>query len=153
MDIKARPAKPQDLDALQTLFAETIRSTCKNDYGDEQIDAWTSSVKNKERWKGVLRNQFFLVAELGGQIVGFGSLDKGNYLDFLYVHKAYLRRGIASLLFGELKKESERLGHHKLTANVSKTARPFFEAKGFRVLRENKNNINGVEIINYHMSQ
>ena len=153
MKIELRHATLNDLNEMQDLFVETIISTCSKDYNDEQINVWTSSVENKDRWRARITNQFFLVAEIDNKIVGYGSLDNGNYLDFLYVHKDFLRKGIANLIYEKLKSESLRHGFDKLTSYVSKTARPFFETKGFKIIKENKNMMNGVEIINYHMSQ
>ncbi len=153
MDLKFRQANLNDLEEIQELFVETIKSTCKNEYNKQQIDAWVSSVENKERWKSILANQYFLIAEINNKMVGYGSLENGNYLDFMYVHKDFLRKGIANLIFEKLKAKSLELGFEKLTSDVSKTARPFFETKGFKVIRENKNMMKDVEIINYHMSQ
>lgn len=153
MKIELRQANLEDLEEMQTLFVETINSTCKKDYSKEQINVWTSSVENKEKWISIIRNQYFLIAEINNKIVGYGSLENGNYLDFMYVHKDYLRQGIANLLFENLKKESTKLGFDKLTSDVSKTALPFFETKGFRIIKENKNIMKGVEIINYNMSE
>jgi putative acetyltransferase len=153
MDLKFRQANLNDLEEMQELFVETIKNTCKNEYNKQQIDAWVSSVENKERWKSILANQYFLIAEINNKMVGFGSLENGNYLDFMYVHKDFLRKGIANLIFEKLKAKSLELGFDKLNSDVSKTARPFFENKGFKVIRENKNMMKGVEIINYHMSQ
>lgn len=153
MKIKYRPAQTNDLRTLQKLFVETIRSTCRNDYSPEAIEAWTTSVHNTERWMSVVENQFCLIAEIDGRVAGFGSLDKGEYLDFMYVHKDFLRQGVANALFEKLKERSVQLGYQTLSSDVSITARPFFEKKGFTVIRENKNIVNGVEIINFHMSQ
>ena len=153
MKIELRQANLNDLEEMQILFVDTIKSTCKNDYNKEQINVWTSSVKNMERWKSILSNQYFIIAEVENKIVGYGSLENGNYIDFMYVHKDYLRQGIANLLFKSLKKKSIKLGFDSLTSDVSITARPFFETKGFRIIKENKNVIKGVEIINYKMSE
>ena len=153
MEIKFRQSEFEDLEEIQELFVETIKRTCRNDYNEKQIDAWITSVENKERWKSILANQYFLIAEIDSKMVGYGSLENGNYLTFMYVHKDFLRKGIANMIFKKLKAKSLALGFDKLTSDVSKTARPFFETKGFKVIRENKNMINGVEIINYHMSQ
>ena len=153
MKIELRHATLNDLNEMQALFVETIISTCSKDYNHEQINVWTFSAENKDGWRTRITNQYFLVAEIDNKIVGYGSLDNGNYLDFLYVHKDFLRKGVANLIYEKLKSESLRLGFDKLTSDVSKTARPFFETKGFKIIRENKNMMNGVEIINYHMSQ
>ncbi len=153
MKLKFRQAKSDDLEEMQNLFVETVKNTCRNDYNKNQINAWITSVENKEKWKSILANQYVLIAETDKKMVGFGSLKNGNYIDLLYIHKDFVREGIATLIFEKLKVESLKFDFDTLTADVSKTARPFFENKGFQVIRENKNKINGVNIINYHMSQ
>lgn len=153
MSVTTRPAKMEDLKELQSLFVETIRSTCREDYNEEQIEVWTSSVQNVEKWRNKITRQFFIVAEFNNTIVGFSSLDKGDYIDMMYVHKDHLRKGIANLLYKQLQTAAKDLGHKALKADVSKTARPFFEKKGFVVIRENEIDLKGVKITNYHMAQ
>jgi putative acetyltransferase len=149
--ITLRHANMEDLPELHSLYVETIQHTCKKDYDLHQISVWTASVENKERWKRALTHQYFLVAEIENKIVGFGSLENGDHVDFMYVHKDYLRQGIADKLYQALENESQRLGYNCITSDVSKTARPFFSKKGFKVVKESKNFIKGVEIINYRM--
>ena len=152
IEIKIELAKLEDLNELQILFVETINSTCKNDYNERQLKVWNLSIENKERWINKLNTQYFLKARIDKKIVGFGSLENGKYVDLIYVHKNHLRQGVANLLFENLKNESVRLGFDKLTSDVSITAKPFFEMKGFKIIKKNKNIINDVVIINYHMS-
>ncbi len=151
--IKSRKAELKDIDLLQTLFTETVKSTCQEDYKPPQIEAWIASTKDKERWKRMVEKQFTIIAEIDQIALGFASLLDAHYIDFLYVHKDHLRKGIANHLYEILKKESLQSGNQKLISDVSITARPFFEAKGFKTIRENRKIIRGVEIINYHMSQ
>ncbi len=152
MKVNIREAYCSDLEEMQRLFLGAIKNIPNSDYSKKQTEAWSSTVKNKERWKSMLANQYVLIAEINSKIVGFGSLDK-NYIDFMYVHKDFLRKGIASKIFEGLQNKSIELGYSQLTSKVSKTARPFFERKGFSIIKENKNIINGVEIINYKMCQ
>lgn len=147
-----RLATLDDLDELQDLFVQTIKKWCKKDYNPVQISAWITSVKDKEKWKSIISNQYFLIAEKDNRIVGYSSLDKGNYLDFMYVHKDYMRQGIASLLFKKIKAKANELGVEQLTSDVSITALPFFKSIGFKIVKKNKNIISGVEIINYRMT-
>ena len=149
--INIRRAALKDLPEIQALYVATIKNTCTQDYNQQQIAVWTSSVENRERWETAITTQYFLVAEIGRKIVGFASLREGDYLDFLYVHHLYLRQGIAGRLFGELEKEWHRSGSKNLTSDVSKTARPFFESKSFRVVKENRRMMKGVGITNYNM--
>lgn len=151
-DIKIRKAKLGDLPEILQLFSETIKNTCKNDYTPEQIAVWVSSVENEERWIGLLESQYFLVAEIDSIIAGFGSLENGNYLDFMYVSKDFLRHGVAHTIFNHLEKEAKRLGHFEMS-DVSITAHPFFEKMGFQLVNTNRNIRKGIEIINYKMTR
>lgn len=146
-----RQANIDDLEEILKLFVDTINYTCKNEYSKEQIEVWTSSVQNKEKWKNKIRTQYFIVAELNKNVVGFGSLENGNYIDLIYVHKDHLRKGIANRILDSLKIKAEEYGNKNLTSDVSKTARPFFERNGFRVVKENKFDLKGVLISNYQM--
>ena len=153
MKITTRRTELADLEQLQALFVDTIRATCSDDYSEDQINAWISSIENHDRWKRLITHQFSIVAETDGIIVGLAALDDPEYLDFLYIHKDFQRQGIANLLFDELKLESLHQGHYKLISDVSITARPFFESKGFEVVKENRKEIRGVELINYRMKE
>ncbi len=149
--INIRTAVSQEVDALLALLIDTIKSTCKTDYSQEQIDAWIYSAKKEEHWNNFINHQFSLVAEINNEIVGFGSLENGNHIYFMYVHKDYLGLGVASSIYKQLEKESRKLGYSQISADVSKTAVPFFASKGFEMVKENQNIINEVTIINYRM--
>lgn len=142
----------ENLDEVLYLFKNTIENSCSKDYNQTQISAWTLSIENRERWINKINTQYFIVAKLNDKIVGFGSL-KDSYLDMLFVHHNYLRKGIASLIFEDLKSQSTKKGFTKLTTFASKTALEFFHSKGFSVISENKVMINEVEITNFEMSQ
>ncbi len=146
-----RHANINDLEEILKLFVDTINNTCKNEYTKEQIEVWTSSVQNKEKWKNKIRTQYFIVAELNTEIVGFGSLENESYIDLIYVHKDHLRKGIANLILDSLKNKAQEYGNKNLTSDVSKTARPFFERNGFIVVKKNEFNLNGILISNYRM--
>lgn len=151
--LKITQAKLDDLAELQNLFVNTIEHTCRKDYNEAQLKAWKSSVENKNRWTDAITTQYFLVAKIRNVIVGFGSLKNGEYIDFMYVHKDYLKTGIAAKLYQELEQKSIQLGKLKITSDVSKTAKPFFGHKGYLVVKENINIINGTKIINYRMEK
>lgn len=142
-----------ELPEIQNLFSETITIICENDYHQNQLEAWKSSVENTEGWKNMIQNQYFIVAEFENKIVGFASLDKGNYIDTLFVHKDFQRMGIGQRLYIELENEAKRLNTFTVTSNVSKTAKAFFESNGFSVLTEQVIIRKNVEIVNYKMQK
>lgn len=148
-----RKATISDLKEMQKLYIETIQHVCKNDYNSAQIDVWISGAKNTERWIDVINTQFVLLATIEDKIVGFGTLKDGNYIDFFYIHKEFQRQGIANKILTELELEAKNQHSKVITSDISITAKPFFEKKGFIVKTEQRNIRLGVELINYKMEK
>ena len=146
-----RQARLNDIDGILDLFSGTVTNVCATDYHEDQVKVWAASAENKQKWVDRINKQYFLIAEKENKIVGFGSIENGDYLDMLYVHKDHLRQGIANKLLEELEKESERENKHSISSDVSITARPFFEKYGYKVVKEQRNIIHNVEVINYKM--
>lgn len=150
-EIKIRKGQYADLKELQLLFVETITDICRTDYDSRQIEVWTSGVENQTRWNEIMDRQFVLVAEYETQIVGFATLANDNYLDLLYVHKHFQRQRIAYGLYADIEKEAIRRGQTELTADVSITARPFFEKVGFNIMKEQLIIRKDIALTNYKM--
>lgn len=148
-----RAAVAEDLKQLQTLFVETINEVCRDDYNHEQLRVWTSAITNDARWLEKIKSQYFLVALHNDEVVGFGSLENGDYLDFMYVHKDYQRQGIAEKIFQSLELKAKQYHNSILKSDVSKTAKPFFERQGFNVVEAQTRTIDSVEITNYKMQK
>ncbi|KIA99973.1 hypothetical protein OA93_03980 [Flavobacterium sp. KMS] len=148
-----RKATISDLKEMQELYIETIKHVCKDDYNPVQIDVWISGVDNTERWIEVINTQFVLLAIIANKITGFGTLKDGNYIDFFYIHKEYQRQGIADKILTELELEAKKQHTKTITSDISITAKPFFEKKGFIVKAEQRNIRLGVELINYKMEK
>lgn len=114
------------------------------------MDFW---VNNTERWLEVIKTQFVLLAIIENKIAGFGTLKDSNYIDFFYIHKDFQRLGIADKILTEL--ETEAKSHHSktITSDISITAKPFFEKKGFVAKAKQRNIRLGIELINYKMEK
>ncbi|MFA7445507.1 MAG: GNAT family N-acetyltransferase [Flavobacteriaceae bacterium] len=148
-----RKGQVNDLPEMQKLFVDTITTVCIADYDKKQIEVWASGVDNKQRWNEIMTKQYVLVAQYADRIVGFATLDNGNYIDLLYVHKDYQRQGIANRLYANIEAKARRLNQTVLISDVSKTARAFFEKKGFNVSAEQIVIRKGVSLINYKMTK
>lgn len=142
-----------DIAPLQELFANTIKRICIQDYSTEQVEVWSSGIENMERWIQVLTDQYVLIAVLNNSIVGFCTLDEGRYIDLLFVHKDYQGQKIAFKLYQYVEAEARRLRTDRLTADVSKTAKPFFEKMGFTIVKEQEVILKDVAFINYKMAK
>ena len=148
-----RNAIISDLKEMQELYIETIKHVCKNDYNPAQIEAWISGVNNTDRWLEVINTQFVLLAITENKIAGFGTLKNSNYIDFFYIHKDFQRQGIADRILTELEIEAKKHHSKTITSDISITAKPFFEKKGFVVKAEQRNIRLGVELVNYKMEK
>ena len=78
-------------------------------------------------------------------IIGFADLAEDGYLDRLYVHRDWQGRGVATALCDAL--PDARLTHASLTA------RPFFEKRGWHVVREQQVERRGVRLTNFVMER
>ena len=97
-----RPYRPSDLPEITELFYDTVHTVNAGDYTPEQLDAWADGTPDTAEWGRTLAEHTAFVAMEGETLVGFGDMDASGYLDRLYVHKDFQRRGIASALCGAL---------------------------------------------------
>lgn len=150
--VTIRLAVPSDIKVLKALALKTVSRTCKNDYSTEQLAAWKNALSTSDRLLSSILHEYFIVAEVKDNIVGFGSIDQGTYLNYLYVHHEFLRSGIATRISKVLLQEAVRLRQKEVTTHASLTAVPFFERLGFNVLGKNTKMIDGISISNYLMN-
>lgn len=150
-----REYRPADLPAIMALFHDTVRAVNAADYTPAQLAAWAPADIDMDAWCESLGRHYSLVAvEPGtGMIVGFGDIDPDAgaghaHLDRLYVHKDRQRRGIAAMLCDRL--EAAAPGR-TITVHASITARPFFERRGYAVVRGQRVERRGVTLGNYVM--
>jgi putative acetyltransferase len=94
-----------------------------------------------------------LVAEEGGEVVGFAELEDDGRLDMLYVRKDAVGRGVGRRLYEAVEREARGQGLGCIFAEASMTARPFFERRGFRVVREQMVSRRGVSLTNFVMEK
>lgn len=138
-----RPYRSEDCPALAALFYDTVHTVNARDYTPEQLDAWADGQVDLAAWDASFLAHTTLVAEEEGIIVGFADLADDGYLDRLYVHKDWQGRGVATAL-------CDALPGSKLT-HASLTARPFFEQRGWQVVKQQQVERRGVLLTNFVM--
>ena len=87
------------------------------------------------------------------RIVGIASLRNDGYLHSMFVHKDFQRRNIATLLLNEIERYARMHGIYSLTSEVSLTARPFFERKGYQVKSAQQQKANKLYMSNVLMKK
>ena len=148
MDLHLRKYHPSDCQALAELFYDTVHTVCKNDYSEKQLYAWATGNIDLVKWNQSFRSHYTLVAEINGNIAGFGDIDLNGYLDRLYVHKDYQRRGIGSYICSILE---NMVDSDKIITHASITAKGFFEKRGYKVIKEQQVKRQGIILTNYIM--
>lgn len=151
--VRLRKAVAKDLIELHSVFEQSVRTNCRKDYTPAQIDAWVNRA-SVERWKELFASdlQFFMAEETEYfQIVGFTSFNRQGYLHSMFVLPSFTRKGIATLLLHFVEDFAYRNTLPSLFAEVSLTARPFFEKQGFIVEQEQLVEVNGVGMTNFRM--
>lgn len=133
-----RAYRPEDLKALAELFHAAVHAVPDALYGPEERELWAPSPPELGRWRARFEAAPPVVALVNGRIAGFMSLEDDGHLDLAYVHPDLRGRGVAGALLAHLEERAERLRLGRLFAAVSHAARPFFERRGFVVVRPNE---------------
>ena len=145
-----REYTPSDCAQLAELFYQTVHSVNAKDYTQEQLDAWATGEVDLQVRDASFRAHRTIVATENGEIIGFGDMDESGYLDRLYVHKDHQGQGIASAICDEL----ECIAAEKtITTHASITAKPFFQHRGYRVVRKQEVIRRGVALTNFVMEK
>lgn len=148
-----REYKNTDLHAVMDLFYVTVHEVNKNDYSEEQLDAIAPKDANEYHWEKSLEKNHTIVVEEDDKLIAFGNIGKTGYLDRLYVHPDYLRKGIASKLVEELEEYAKKHGSHVIDVTSSITSKAFFESKGYAVIEEQINERRGERLLRYLMEK
>src|SRR5205085_10383194 len=115
------------------IYTASIRSLAAPYYSPEQIAAWAPVPPDPARWHERLSHLYTIVAESNRVLAGFASYTHQGYLDFIFTHPTFARRGIATSLYQRVESALRAAGATRVTAHVSLAARPFFDRHGFQV--------------------
>lgn len=132
------------------MFYDTVHTVAAQHYSPDQLDAWATGSVDLRAWDASFLQHDTVVAVENGCIIGFADMDKTGYLDRLYVHKHHQGRGVATCLCDELENRSDA---RVISTHASITARPFFEKRGYRAIKEQQVQRHGVVLVNYAMEK
>ena len=146
-----RRYRPGEEEELWQLFHNTIRNVNTRDYTEEQVRVWAPDTVDPDKWRRRIEgiNPFVVVED--DMIVGYSDLQTSGLIDHFFVHHEHQRRGVGSRLMTAIHEEAERLELDQLHSHVSITARPFYEAHGFHVEKEQTVEDGGLTFRNFLM--
>jgi len=148
-----RPYQQSDLESLAEIRFAAIEELTVDDYDDAQRQAWASLADDDEAFAETLAKGLTLVAEIGGEPVGFVTLHEGGIIDQLYVHPSVAHTGIATALCDAIERQAAAHGISALIADVSDTAKPLFEARGYSAEHRHTIEIDGQWLGNTRMKK
>ena len=142
-----REYQTSDCKEITELFYNTVHTVNANDYTKEQLSVWATGQVDLEKWNESLQEHFSVVVVDDEIIVGFGNIDNTGYLDRLFVHTDYQGKGIATTICNQL----EQAVKEDITTHASITAKSFFEKRGYKIVKEQQVERQGIFLTNYVM--
>lgn len=148
-----REYEEKDLSSIIKLFYDTVHFINIKDYTQEQVNVWAPENIDENLWNKSLLKHYSIVFEDNEIIKGFCDCDNEGYIDRLYVHKDFQNQGIGKKLIENVEKYSLENGVCKFYSHVSITAIPFFEKRGYKVVKKQFINRNNIIIENFIMTK
>ena len=145
--MEIRKYRQSDCREVTELFYNTVHTVNAKDYTKEELDVWATGREDLKKWNQILQDHFTVVAVDRKIITGFGDIDRTGYLDHLFVHAGYQGKGIATAICDQL----ENAVQGNIVTHASVTARPFFEGRGYEVIKEQRVERQGIFLINFVM--
>jgi putative acetyltransferase len=133
--IRVRLARDEDCAAIARLRRQTIRHVNARDYPEDVIRRWVAKENARtlrassaacRRWVALDRSR----------IVGFCEHSFDGMLSRIYVHKDRLGAGIGSRLLAVAEASLKKLGCKRITLDSTVTAKGFYAAKGYRIVKK-----------------
>lgn len=126
-------------------------TVCRGDYTPAELEAWANRAGRITARR--LLDCYTLVAEEEGHLLGFGNLEPGGPSGLPVYGSGQPAPGAAASLCDALEAEARRQGEELLRVEASRTARGFFERRGYQVAAAQLVPVDGEELENFRMAK
>ncbi len=131
--VSLRRATQDDKAALLRVHVDAIKVLAKGAYTDEELRAWYGRLTT-DSYTEVINARVVLVAEVGGEVVGFCQFDPGTgEVEATLVDPRYAHAGVGSALLEKVERIAVDGGLHALHLASSVNAESFYRKHGFEV--------------------
>lgn len=149
-----RTYQPEDAQALAQIYFNTIHLINSQHYTKEQVDVWAPVTSlETDGWSKKFLRTDPIIAVIGEDIVGFAEFEPNGHIDCFFCHHNWIGRGVGAALMRKIHEEASQKKITRIFAEVSITAKPFFEGQGFTTICEQTITRNNVDLINYKMEK
>lgn len=143
-----------DAQELANIFYNTIHLVNIRDYNQQQVDVWAPETsKEAAGWLKKFERTNPFVAFINNQVVGFAEFEPDGHIDCFYCHHEWIGHGVGSALMKAIDEAAYQQGIKHIFAEVSITAKPFFDRCGFKTVTQQTVEIKGVFLTNYKMEK
>jgi putative acetyltransferase len=146
-----RRYQPGEESAIWNVYFRTTHESNARDYHPDLLHRWAPPDQDMDQWRLRVMDRNPFVAEVEGQIVGMAEMDEQGGIDYFYVLPEFQGQRIGLSLLKALESEARKNEVRALTADVSHTAKKFFESQGFQVVEARANVILGHSAPNFAM--
>ena len=129
---KIRPYLAQDRAAAALVFYRAVREGAAAHYPAVELAAWAPSPEPDHGHPDKLIDQWCYVAEDGGRMTGFFSMDATGYLDMAFVIPEVMGNGTAAALYDALMEHAKAAGLTRFTVRAAHQSRRFLARRGWQ---------------------
>ncbi len=127
-----RKMYPTEGKKLAEILYKSVHTLCANDYTSAELEAWAPKNMDITKFKRSLSRSINWVAVENGRIIGFINLEYDGYVNRLFTHPDFARRGAASALLGNAEDWAKKRGLKRIRLAASKTALGFYKKHGYK---------------------
>jgi putative acetyltransferase len=146
-----RYARPCDTGPLYDVFYQSVHIGAAPAYCVQQRHAWAPKPSAPKEWDARLLDQLTVLAEKDGAYLGFATLGRDGFLDFLYVAPDARRGHTAPALLHQVEHIARALGLGQIETHASLLARSFLLKHGWVLGAEQSVERGGVMLTNFKM--
>lgn len=144
----------EDAQSLVNIYYNTIHRVNIRDYNQQQIDVWAPETsKEIAGWLKKFERTDPFIAIANDTIVGFAEFEPNGHIDCFYCHHDWIGRGVGTALMEAIYSSAVQQGIKHIFAEVSITAKPFFDRCGFATVTQQTIERRGVFLTNYKMEK
>lgn len=148
---KMRSLEERDIPEMQNLFRSTVLNINIRDYTQEEAEDWASCIDSAKLKNLLSQHRFIGAFDDNDRMIGYSSMNEEGYLHSLFVHKDWQGKGVATQLLHRVEHIAMQFRVTEITTEASLTARPFFEKKGYTVIKTQRQKANRLRLTNFLM--
>lgn len=149
--MKIQNYTPDRAAEVADLYHQSVHAIDSSVYTSKQKEVWAPTPPDYAFWGQRLLRKNPYLAIVDNQVAGFIELDCDGHIDCTYTHPNYQGQGIASSLYQYVLEIARSKNFSRLYVEASLVALPFFEKRGFVVVKKNELHRQGLTLINFDM--